>query len=137
LSKDFVIRKARVADAPAIQELIRLGTQSGKILRRTPQDVRRNVRFFWLVEEGEKVIACCSLEVYNRKLAEVRSLSVLPGSRGRGVASALIAHCLREARRRRIYEVLAITDRQRLFKRQGFSEQLHGQKALFSRPNHH
>jgi amino-acid N-acetyltransferase len=130
------IRKARVADIPAILELIHIGTRSGKILKRSPSDIRRNIRHFWAAEEEGVIIACCSLEVYNRKLAEVRSLSVSPGKRGRGVASALIAHCLKEARRRRVYEVLAITDREGLFKRQGFAEQLHGQKALFSRPGH-
>lgn len=135
--KSISIRKARGADVPAIQELIHLGTASGKILKRSPTDLRKNIRFFWIVEEEGRMTACCSLEIYNRKLAEVRSLSVLPGSRGRGVASLLIAHCLKEARRRRVYEVLAITDREKLFKRQGFAEQLHGQKALFSRPGHH
>lgn len=133
---DIAIRKARVADIPAILELIHIGTKSGKILKRTPVDVRRNIRHFWAAEEEGRIIACCSLEVYNRKLGEVRSLSVVPEKRGKGVASLLIAHCLKEARRRRVYEVLAITDREHLFKRQGFAEQLHGQKALFSRPNH-
>lgn len=135
--KDIVIRKARGADVPGILELIQLGTETGKILKRSTSDVRRNIRHFWAAEEQGRLIACCSLEVYNRKLAEVRSLSVLPSKRGKGVASILIAHCLKEARRRRIYEVLAITDREKLFKRQGFAEQLHGQKALFSRPGRH
>jgi amino-acid N-acetyltransferase len=130
------IRKAKVADIPAILHLIHIGTDTGKILKRTPADVRRNIRHFWVAEEEGEVIACCSLEVYNQKLAEVRSLSVAPARRRKGVASGLVAHCLREARRRKIYEVLAITDRMDLFKRQGFSEQLHGQKALFSRPGH-
>ena len=128
------IRKARGADIPTILNLIHIGTESGKILKRSPSDVRRNIRHFWAAEEEGQLVACCSLEVYNRKLAEVRSLSVRPDRRRQGVASALIAHCLKEARRRRVYEVLAITDRERLFKRQGFAEQLHGQKALFSRP---
>jgi amino-acid N-acetyltransferase len=131
------IRKARVVDIPAILELIELGTKSGKILKRSPSDLRRNIRHFWLAEEDGRLIACCSLEVYCQKLAEVRSVSVRPNHRRKGVASALIAHCLKEARRRRIYEVLAITDRDNLFKRMGFAEQLHGQKALFSRPGHH
>ena len=135
--ENAAIRKARVVDIPAILELIDLGTKSGKILKRSPSDIRRNIRHFWAAEEDGRIIACCSLEVYNRKLAEVRSLSVRPNRRRRGVASALIAHCLKEARRRRIYEVLAITDRDNLFKRLGFAEQLHGQKALFSRPGHH
>jgi amino-acid N-acetyltransferase len=133
---DLSIRKARVADIPAILELIHVGTDSGKILKRTPADVRKNIRHFWAAEIDGKIAACCSLEVYNKKLAEVRSLTVTPGLRRKGIATALVDHCLREARRRRIYEVLAITDRENLFKRLGFAEQLHGQKALFLRPGH-
>jgi len=79
------------------------------------------------------VVGCGALEVYNQKLAEVRSLAVASERQRKGVATALIAACVKEAKRRGVYEVLAITDRLNLFKRHGFSEQLHGQKALFLR----
>jgi amino-acid N-acetyltransferase len=132
-----VLRKARGADIPQILALIHIGTESGKILKRSVTDLRRNIRHFWVAEEEGSIIACCALEVYNRKLAEVRSLSVAPEHRRKGIASLLISHCLKEAKRRRVYEVLSITDRMKLFKRQGFAEQLHGQKALFCRPSGH
>jgi amino-acid N-acetyltransferase len=137
-----VIRNARSADVQAILGLIELGTESGKILRRTPHDVRKNLRHFFVAEAPVgrdgilEIVACCSLEVYNRKLAEIRSLTVRPDYRRKGMATALVDKCLKEARRRRVYEVLAITDRENLFKRVGFAEQLHGQKALFTRPGH-
>jgi amino-acid N-acetyltransferase len=134
VTEPVLIRRARGADVPAILSLIHIGTRSGKILKRSPTDVRRNLKGFRVVEDAGRIVACGSLEVYSRKLAEVRSLSVHPDCRRRGIASALIAEFLKEARRRRVYEVLAITDRERLFKRQGFADQLHGQSALFSRP---
>ena len=132
--QSLVLRKARVRDLPGIAGLIEVATKRGRILKRTMKDLRKTVRHFWVVERDGAVIACCALEVYNKKLAEVRSLVVHHGEEGKGIATLLIEHCLREARRRKIYEVLAITDRENLFRRQGFSEQLHGQKALFLRP---
>ena len=130
----LLIRRAKAADVPVIHRLIVDASLHGKILKRTPHDIRKNVRHFWVAEEKGRVQACCSLEVYSKKLAEIRSLAVYAARRKRGIATALIEVCLREAKRRGIYEVLAITDREDLFKRRGFSEQLHGQKALFLRP---
>ena len=131
------IRAAKVKDVPNLYELIVSGTRQGKILKRSRNDIRRAIRHFWVAEEEGQIVGCCALEVYNRKLAEVRSLVVPAQHQKKGIASALVHHCLREARKKRVYEVLAITDRENLFKRLGFSEQLHGQKALFLRPHMH
>jgi amino-acid N-acetyltransferase len=128
------IRVARIKDLSIIHALIQSATHRGKILKRSRPDLRKAIRHFWVVEEEGRVIACCALEIYNRKLAEIRSLAVEPGREKKGIATHLIEHCLRQAKRKKIYEVLAITDRENLFRRQGFSEQLHGQKALFLRP---
>jgi amino-acid N-acetyltransferase len=127
------IRPATLADVPAIHRLIEKATRNGKILRRSQKEIRRNISAFLVADEDDSVIGCCSLEVYNRKLAEVRSVAVAKERQNKGVASALISACVREAARQGVLEVLAITDRQNLFKRHGFSEQLHGQKALFLR----
>jgi amino-acid N-acetyltransferase len=128
------IRKAKKRDLPAIHSLILSATKRGKILKRSIQDITKNLKHFWVIEEDCRVIACCSVEIYNKKLAEIRSLVVDHGHEKKGMATCLIEKSIQEAKRRKIYEVLAITDRENLFKRQGFSEQLHGQKALFLRP---
>jgi N-acetylglutamate synthase-like GNAT family acetyltransferase len=128
------IRRAKVEDVPKIHALISLGTKRGKILRRPLKEILDSIHHFFVVEEDGEVVACCSFEIYNKKLAEVRSLVVEKNREGKGLATGLLDMCLREAKKKKIYEVLAITDRENLFKRQGFSEQLHGQKALFLRP---
>ncbi|HOW27161.1 MAG TPA: GNAT family N-acetyltransferase [Elusimicrobiota bacterium] len=134
MSGKIVIRKAQERDVTRIHELIRLAKKSGKILKRSKAEIKGLIHHFWVAEENEDVVACCALETYNRKLAEIRSLAVHDRYRGRGIASGLVDRCLREAKKKRVYEVLAITDRENIFKRFGFSEQLHGQKALFARP---
>jgi amino-acid N-acetyltransferase len=128
------LRKATSEDVSAIYRLIQKSRKNGKILRRSRADLKKAIPFFWVAEEEGKVVGCCACEIYNKKLAEVRSLAVEAERQRKGIASALVAQCIREAGKRGIYELLVITDRQNLFKKRGFSEQLHGQKALFLRP---
>jgi amino-acid N-acetyltransferase len=76
--------------------------------------------FFIAIENGG-IVGCCALEIYSKRLAEVRSLSVDQKHQGRGIAASLIRHCLRLARQKNIYEVIAITGAQPLFEKFGFS----------------
>ena len=128
------IRPAAMADLPYIVQLINQQAKSGKILKRSSGEVRKLLRSFFIAEIEGKPVGCCALEIYNRKLAEIRSLVVEPRFQKQGIASTLIAHAVKIAKRRRIYEVLAITDRASIFSKRGFSQQLQGQKALFLRP---
>ncbi len=128
------IHRAGNADTRAIFSLIDEATKRGRILKRPHSEIVRSLHHFWVAEKDGKVVGCCAIEFYNKKLAEVRSLAVDTHHEGQGIASALVSRCLREAKKRKIYEVLVITDRESIFKRLGFAEQLHGQKALFLRP---
>jgi len=129
------IRRAHPSDAPAIYRLIKQATKRGKVLKRSLAEIRRSWHSFFVAEIDQKVVGCCALEVYNKKLAEIRSLSVKSNWEGRGVASALLLVCKREAKRKRVYEVFVVTNRENIFSRHGFRQQLHDQKALFLRPN--
>lgn len=130
----LTIVRARPDDAGEIYGLIVLGTKRGKVLKRPLNEIRRQIGIFFIARIGGRPVGCVALDVYNRKLAEVRSLVVRAPWERRSIATRLIQACLREAGRRGVYEVLVITDRHRLFRRFGFREELHGQKALFHRP---
>lgn len=128
------IRRATLKDAYSIYHLILSATQRGKILKRPLKEIQKSIHHFWVAEDEKKIVACCAIEVYNKKLAEVRSLVVHPGEEKKGLATSLVKKSIEEAKRKQIYEVLVITNRENIFKRLGFSEQLHDQKALFLRP---
>lgn len=130
----FKIREADGGDLASILHLINSRASAGSILKRTRKDVRKALRNFLVAEKDGQVIGCGALEIYNKKLAEIRSLVVDAHHQKKGVASALIERCVTLAAKKEIYEVLVITDRDNLFTRHGFSQQLHGQKALFLRP---
>jgi amino-acid N-acetyltransferase len=108
------IRKANAEDFPRIQALINLFPE--KLL----QEHLPEPHEFTVAIEDEKIVACCALEVYSSRLAEIRSLSVESEYQGKGIATALIKACVAEARKKKIYEILTVTGSLSLFEKQGF-----------------
>ena len=108
------IRKATLSDKEAVLALIR---QYPEVL---VQDHLPQIEEFFVAEEGGVVVGCCALEVYSKRLAEVRSLAVSKDHQGKGVGTALIETCLKEAKEKSVHEVLTITSAVLLFERQGF-----------------
>lgn len=109
-----MIRKATTADFPAIRDIIaRFPDTLIQVHLPDPEE-------FFVAEENGMIIACGALEVYSQRLAEVRSLAVLPDYQGKGIATQLVARCLEEAKTRGVYEVLTITGATSLFERHGF-----------------
>lgn len=107
------IRKATAEDFPAIRELIALFPD--KLL----QDHLPEPEEFFIALQ-EEVIACCALEVYSKRLAEIRSLAVSPKHQGKGIASKLVEACLAEAKEIGVYEVLTVTGALPFFEKHGF-----------------
>jgi amino-acid N-acetyltransferase len=71
--------------------------------------------------EGKKIVGCAALQVYSKRMAELRSLAVAPEFRERGVGSRLVDSCTARARERGVREVFAVTSQVRLFERLGFT----------------
>ena len=130
----FRIREAGGDDLTRILQLINSQANNGRILKRTRKDIRKALRSFFVAEQDGVVVGCCALETYSKKLSEIRSLVVEEVHQKKGIASSLVNRCIETAKQKKIYEVLVITDREGIFHRHGFSQQLHGQKALFLRP---
>jgi amino-acid N-acetyltransferase len=111
----MTIRRATSGDFPAIEAVIkRFPDTLMQVHLPQPEE-------FFVAEESGRIIGCCALEVYSKRLAEVRSLVVLPECQNNGIATKLVEECLAEAARREVYEVLTITGATSLFERQGFS----------------
>lgn len=129
-----MIRKATPSDLESIYNLIFSSAKESKILPRTKEELLSVISGFYVSEREGRVVGCCSLEIYNKKLAEIRSLVVDPTFRNQGIANELINSCIQEAKEKNIYEILTITDRVSLFERQGFGNCLNNQTALFIKP---
>lgn len=75
--------------------------------------------FFVALEDG-KIIGCCALDIYSKRIAEIRSLAVKKNYQGRGVGTQLIGRCLKKAKQKKIYEVFSVTGAVKLFGKFGF-----------------
>jgi amino-acid N-acetyltransferase len=115
------IRKATADDFSAIQELI------AQFPDKLMQDHLPEAENFFIAIDDDpstgsgQVIGCCALEVYSKRLAEIRSLAVLPAHQGQGIASELVEACLAEAKEKSVYEVLSVTGALSFFEKKGFS----------------
>ena len=125
-----MIRKAKLKDLKNIYSLLQEGVNSGKVLKRSSKEIRKAINSFFVYEEENKVVGCCSLEIYSQKVAEIRSLVVSFEYRNRGIGSILVKKCLDEAKNKGIYQVLSITDKSDLFERFGFKSEVDEKQAM-------
>lgn len=129
-----MLRKASNAseDIVSIYKLIKYGAENAQVLYRPKMEIEKSIDSFWVWEVGGgKIVACCALDIYSEKLAEIRSLVVCPNFQGQGIGTMLIKACKKKAKRQGIYEVLAVTDRDSLFSKNGFKKCLNGQWPMF------
>ena len=109
----------------AIRGLIRLFPQ---------QLVQRNLpraTSFFVASAGGRLVGCCALQIYSKRLAEVRSLAVHPDFRDLGVASGLVRSCIKRAKERGIRELFAVTSQTSFFGRLGFATFRREKTAMF------
>lgn len=119
------VRKATNSDWKEIIRLIR--EHPNQLMQ---DHLPRNSEFFVAVEDDE-IMGCCALEIYSKRLAEVRSLAVSEKYRRSGVATHLVEKCMAHAKKKGIYEVLVITGALPFFEKHGFSTFHEEKYALF------
>jgi len=126
------IRPVIREDLVRIAEFIQPFVSEGRVLPRTEDELEELVYNGFVAESDGKLIGFAALEIYSRKLAEIRSLAVSPEFQGQGVGRLLVAECVERARKRDVLEVMAITSSEMFFRGCGFEFTLPGEKkALF------
>ena len=109
----------------AIRGLIRLFPE---------QLVQRNlprVTSFFVAFTGGRLVGCCALQIYSKRLGEVRSLAVHPDFQDLGVASRLVACCIARGKQRGVRELFAVTSQTSFFGRLGFATFRREKTAMF------
>ncbi|MDF1580826.1 MAG: N-acetyltransferase [Desulfuromonadales bacterium] len=117
-----MIRKARIADAKKIHQLLLIYARKGLMLSRSLPDIYKSIRDIYVYEEDDEVIATCCLAICWADLAEIRSLAVASSHGGRGIGRLLVEACIKEAQELGIVRVFALTYQRDFFTRLGFSE---------------
>jgi len=124
-----MIRRATLDDVDAILAVV--NTNTDRLLGRDRDEIAQLLDTFWVAEVDGRVVGCCCLEVYSVKIAELRSLAVLPEFRGRGLGAALTDAAVADARLRGIPQVLVVTSNREFFERRNFGPCLNEKYALF------
>jgi len=114
------LEKARISDVPQMQQLINYFADKDEMLARSLSEIYENIRDYFVVRQGEQVIACTALHVSWSDLAEIKSLAVAEDSQKQGIGDQLVEACLSEARELGIPTIFCLTYKPAFFKRFGF-----------------
>ncbi|GAI62452.1 Amino-acid acetyltransferase [subsurface metagenome] len=114
--------KARVSDVPQMHKLINSFADKGEMLARSLSEIYENIRDYFVVRQGERVIACGALHISWSDLAEIKSLVVTEDSQRKGIGDQLIKVCLREAKELGIPTIFCLTYKPAFFEKFGFSQ---------------
>lgn len=115
-------RSARISDVEAISNIIEAYAIEDLMLQRPKAMLYERVREFIIVEDQEEVVALGALTVIWKDLAEVRSLAVKEGYRGKGLGKKIVEKLVDEARDLGIEKVFTLTYQDDFFRKLGFQE---------------
>lgn len=116
-----MIRKAKLADVKAIQNLVNQYADSGQMLPRTLNELYEQLRDFHVYDENGEIIGVCALHISWDGLAEIRSLAVHPQKKKNGLGSRLVKRCLEEAVELQVAKVFVLTYQSAFFIKLGFT----------------
>lgn len=122
MKKVASVEKAGIGDVPQMHKLINHFADKGEMLSRPLSEIYEDIRDFFIIKDGEEVIACAALHVNWSDLAEIRSVAVVEDRQGQGVGEQLIKACLRDARKLGIPTVFCLTYKPGFFEKLGFTQ---------------
>jgi amino-acid N-acetyltransferase len=114
------IEKAKIGDVPQIQKLVNHFADKEEMLARPLSEIYENIRDYFVVRKGKKVIACVALHVSWSDLAEVKALAVAEDTQRKGIGAQLVAACIKEAKVLDIPIIFCLTYKPEFFEKQGF-----------------
>jgi amino-acid N-acetyltransferase len=116
------VDKARINDATQMHKLINYFADKGEMLARPLSEIYENIRDYFVVKQGERVIACAALHVSWSDMAEIKSVAVAEDSQKQRVGAQLVEACLTEAKELGIPTIFCLTYRPAFFEKLGFSQ---------------
>ncbi len=115
-------QKAKLSDIQHMQKLVLPEVESGVILNRNDDEIATNIRSYILCFNDTELIGFCALHIHTKYLAEIRSLIVKEGYRGKKIGQELVNKSIDEALSLGLKKVLSLTYQQSFFQRLGFVE---------------
>lgn len=116
------VDKARISDVAQMHRLINYFADKDEMLARPLSELYENIRDYFVVRHGERVVACAALHVSWADLAEIKSVAVTEDCQKQGMGRKLVDACLREARGLGIKTIFCLTYKPVFFEKFGFSQ---------------
>ncbi len=116
------VEKAKITDVPQIHKLINGFADKSLMLARPLSEIYEDVRDFFVIRDGNNVVACAALAIAWEDLAEIRSVAVAEDRQREGLGGKLVQACLKEAGELGIKTIFCFTYRPDFFREQGFAE---------------
>lgn len=117
----LTIRRATLADAPAISDLVNVGVHEGQLLPRSLDSIRASIDDWIIALDDQRIVGAGSLVEMNPALAEVRSLVVAPAYRKFGIGAQIVNALTELAGERNIPYVFTLTRAVLFFEKLGFN----------------
>lgn len=114
------VEKAKISDVVQIHKLINKFAEKGKMLFRSLSELYENIRDYYVIRDGEEIVACAALHISWSDLAEVKGLAVGEARQHQGLASKLIKACVEEGKQLGIVTIFCLTYEPHLFEKAGF-----------------
>jgi len=105
-----------------MHQLVNYFADKGEMLARSLSEIYENIRDYFVVREGERVVACVALRVSWSDLAEIKSLAVAEDNQKEGIGAQLVEACLKEAKELGIPTIFCLTYKPGFFEKFGFSQ---------------
>ena len=116
------VEKAKIQDVPQVHRLINYFADKDEMLARSLSEIYENIRDYFVIKQGEQVIACAALHVCWSDLAEIKSVAVAEDSQQQGIGAQLVDACIKEAKLLGIPTVFCLTYRPAFFEKFGLSQ---------------
>jgi amino-acid N-acetyltransferase len=114
------VRKATIQDVPKMQKLINHFAARDEMLHRSLNELYETMRDFYVVDDGDQIVAVSALHVTWDDLAELKCVAVAESAQGQGLGKLVVDACLVEARLLGLRRVFSLTYKPDFFTKRGF-----------------
>ena len=115
-----MIRQAKYQDAGSIQNLLRIFSETGKVLFRSLDDITENILSFWIYEKNNDIAGVYSLKTGWGRFVELRSLVVDPQYSNQGIGTKMVEESIKNALSTECNTLFVLTYAVSMFARLGF-----------------
>ncbi len=128
VGQSVLVRKAKIADVPAMHSIINHYAQGQLMLPKTRLQLYESLRDYSVAvdpADTRTVLGCGALHFYWEDLAEIRAVSVLPDLKQRGVGTRIVEALIEEGRSYGLERIFVFTYAPQFFGKFGFVQVEH------------